>query len=89
MIRDNISQNARRVKSVANMKTRPLSSNTYASTRFYRSRAKDYETDRYEIRRKTSEGDFRPGTAPLRVMQKGGKRPYSTERNGKGKVDRE
>ena len=79
-VRFNISENARRVKSVVNI--RPQSSNTYKS-KFYRSKVSkfDYECNNsqeplYRYFRASSAANLRPESAPSKPKNK---RPFSGE----------
>jgi hypothetical protein len=47
-VKNNISENARRVKSTKSLYIRPQSSITHASSRFYRSKMKETKADKSE-----------------------------------------
>lgn len=84
-VRINISTNARRARSVTNLHTRPQSSLTYRSSRFYRSKVNKFDNEGntseervYKLYQVPSEADLRPESAP--TFKKASMRPYSSER---------
>jgi len=76
--------NARRTKSVVNLRTRPDSSLTYRSSKFYRSKVNKFDEEGNQSEEKmfkfyqvpSEEGDSRPESAP--TFKKYGQRPYSS-----------